>query len=105
VDALRSRGPTGPDPKLSAAQLAKVEQALLQGAMANGFDTDLWTLERVAVILRRRLGWTLQRPERRASERDEQAIQRWVAQEWPRIKKGPPQNRPGSSSSTNRPSR
>jgi transposase len=122
VDALRSRGPTGPDPKLSAAQLAKLEQALLQGARANGFDSDLWTLERVAVvitqltgvrhhpghvwvILRQRLGWTLQRPERRASERDEEAIQRWVQREWPRIKKGPPPNRPGSSSSTNRPSR
>ena len=122
VDALRSRGPTGPDPKLSAAQLAQVEQALLQGAQANGFETDLWTLERVAVvitqltgvryhpghvwvILRHRLGWTLQRPERRASERDEQAILRWVAQEWPRIKKGPAQHRPGLSSSTNRPSR
>ena len=51
TDGLRSRGPTGPDPKLSAAQLAKVEQALLQGAMANGFDTDLWTLERVAVVI------------------------------------------------------
>jgi transposase len=122
VEALRSGGPTGPDPRLSAAQLAKVEQALLQGARANGFATDLWTLERVAVvvcqltwvryhpghvwvILRHRLGWTLQRPERRASERDEEAIARWVAQEWPRIKKGPPQNRPGWSSSTNRPSR
>jgi transposase len=122
VDALRSRGPTGPDPKLSAAELAWVEQALFKGAKANGFDTDLWTLERVGVvitqltgvrhhpghvwsILRQRLGWTLQRPERRASERDEQAIARWVAQEWPRIKKGPPPSRPGSSSSTNRPSR
>jgi putative transposase len=44
VDALRSRGPTGPDPKLSAAQLAKVEQALLQGARANGFGSDLMLL-------------------------------------------------------------
>jgi transposase len=122
ADALRSRGPTGQDPKLSGAQLARVEQALLQGAQANGFDTDLWTLERIAVvitqltgvrhhpghvwvILRRRLGWSLQRPERRAMERDEAAIARWVAHEWPRIQKGPPQNRPGSSSSTNRPSR
>jgi transposase len=51
VDALRSRGPTGPDPKLSAAQLAKIEEALLAEAMANGFDTDLWTLERVAVVI------------------------------------------------------
>jgi transposase len=122
VAALRSRGPTGPDPRLSAVQLAKVERALLQGAMAAGFDTDLWTLERVAVVitqltgvrhhpghvwklLRQRLGWTVQRPERRAIERDEQAIQRWVAHEWPRIKKGPTRNRPGSSFSTNRPSR
>jgi transposase len=122
VEALRSRGPTGPDPRLSPADLARIEQALLQGAKANGFDTDLWTLERIAVvitqltgirhhpghvwsILRHRLGWTLQRPERRASERDEEAIARWVAHEWPRIKKGQPQNRPGSSSSTNRASR
>jgi transposase len=122
VEALRSRGPTGPDPRLSPADLARIEQALLQGAKANGFATDLWTLERVAVvitqltgvryhpghvwvILRRRLGWTLQRPERRASERDEEAIARWVAHEWPRIKKGPAQNRPGLSSSTNRASR
>jgi transposase len=122
VDALRSRGPTGPVPKLSAAQLATVEQALLQGAKANGFDTDLWTLERIGVVItqltgvrhhpghvwsivRHRLGWTLQRPERRAIERDEEAIARWVAHEWPRIKRGPAQNRPGSSSSTNRPSR
>jgi len=50
-DALPSRGPTGPDPRLSPADLARIEQALLQGAMANGFDTDLWTLERVAVVI------------------------------------------------------
>ena len=37
VETLRSRGPTGPDPKRSAAQLARLEQALLQGAKANGF--------------------------------------------------------------------
>jgi transposase len=51
VDALRSRGPTGPDPKLPATQLARAEQALLQGARANEFDTDLWTLARVAVVI------------------------------------------------------
>jgi len=122
IDALRSRGPSGPDPKVSDVQLAHIEQVLLQGAKAAGFDTDLWTLERVAVvttqltgvrhhpghvwsILHHRLGWTVQRPERRAIERDEQAIQHWVAHEWPRIKRGQPQNRPGLSSSTNRPSR
>ncbi|HEV2919021.1 MAG TPA: winged helix-turn-helix domain-containing protein [Actinomycetota bacterium] len=119
VDALRSRGPSGPDPKLSAAELAKVEEALLAGAMANGFDTDLWTLERITVviaqltgvryhpghvwvILRRRLGWSLQRPERRASERDEEAIARWVAHEWPRIKKMTCAGTPSGSSTDDR---
>jgi transposase len=56
VDALRSRGPSGPDPRLSAVQLAKVEEALVAGAMANGFDTDLWTLERVAVVIGQQTG-------------------------------------------------
>jgi hypothetical protein len=65
----------------------------------------VWTLERIALVsqgltgvalsnpsvwrlLRGRLGWTVQRPERQAKERDEEAIQHWVAHEWPRIKKG-----------------
>ena len=120
--ALRTRGPTGRHPKVADDQLEGIEQALLEGALAHGFPTDVWTLERIALViqgltgvqlsnpsvwrlLRGRLGWTVQRPTRQAKERDEQAIQHWVAHEWPRIKKGPPRNRPGSSSSTNRPSR
>jgi transposase len=121
VDGLRSRGRTGPDPKLADAQLPGIEQALLKGAKAAGFDNDLWTLDRIAVVIERltgvrlpagsvwrllhqRLGWSVQRPERRARERDDQAIQRWVAHEWPRIKKGRATARHGSSSSTNPPS-
>jgi transposase len=70
------------------------------------FEADLWTLERVGAVVTRttgavlsralvwrlltgRLGWSLQRPERRAVERDESEIARWIAHEWPRIKKGP----------------
>jgi transposase len=106
VAALRRRRAAGRPPKLSAAQAAEVEQALLAGAQANGFATDLWTVDRVAQVVERltgvrlarasvwrllvgRLGWSLQRPERKARERDEEAIARWVAYEWPRIKKGP----------------
>jgi transposase len=120
--ALRTRGPTGRRPKVPDTALAAIEQALLEGALAHGFATDVWTLERIAVViqgltgvglsdpsvwrlLRERLGWTVQRPERKAKERDEQAIQHWVAHEWPRIKKGRARNRPGLSSSTNRASR
>jgi transposase len=112
VQALRRRRAQGRPPKLSDAQVRQIEQALGAGAMANGFDTDLWTLGRVAQVaeratgvrlapasvwrlLHRRLGWSVQRPERKAKERDEEAIARWVAHEWPRIKKGPPKSRHG----------
>src|SRR5829696_4948965 len=98
-EALRSAGPTGPDPRLSEAQRAAIGQALGQGARAYGFDTDHWTLERITTVIERltgiryhrghtwkllrRMGWRLQRPARRAVERDEQAIARWVAEDWP----------------------
>src|SRR6266542_5923977 len=100
LDALRSAGPTGPTPRLSDQQLHAIDQALRQGARAHGFDTDHWTLARVASVieqltgvsyhrghvwklLRHRLHYRLQRPARRAVERDEQAIARWVAEDWP----------------------
>jgi transposase len=122
AQALRSRGRSGRPPRIRDDQLATIEQALLEGARAHGFDSDLWTMGRVARVVKRltgiglpststwrllhqRLGWTVQRPERKAKERDEDAIARWVTHEWPRIKKGPAQNPPGLSSSTNRPSR
>jgi transposase len=120
--ALRTRGPTGRRPKVPDAALEKIEQALVEGALAHGFATDVWTLDRIAVLiqgltgvqlsnpsvwrlLRERLGWSVQRPQRQAKERDEEAIQHWVAHEWPRIKRGPARNRPGLSSSTSRASR
>jgi transposase len=117
IDALRSRGPSGPAPRLSDAQLATVEQALLDGAGANGFVGELWTLDRIAVVLERltgvqhhpahvwallhhRLGWSVQRPRRRAVERDQTAIDRWVKQDWPRILQTPNGAEPAWSSST-----
>jgi transposase len=107
TDAVRSKGPTGPTPKVSDALLtACVEQALLEGADANGFVGQLWTLDRVAVVIERltwirhhpahvwallhhRLGWTVQRPVRRAAEPDQDAINHWVKETWPRIKQTP----------------
>jgi transposase len=117
--ALQSRGPTGRPPKIPDSALEGIEQALLQGASAHGFATDVWTLDRIAVLiqgltgvqlsnpsvwrlLRGRLGWSVQR---QAKEGDEDAIQHWVAHEWSRIKKGPVRTRPGLSSSTSRASR
>jgi transposase len=99
LQALASRGPTGPASRLADQQLRDLEQALRQGARAHGFDTDHWTLARIATVIEqttgvgyhpghvwkllRRMGWRLQRPARRAVERDQQAIARWVAEDWP----------------------
>jgi transposase len=83
----------GRPPKLDARRRARLERVLLRGAEAAGFSTPLWTCPRVAEMVRREfgvryhvdhigrvlrtLGWSPQKPERRARERDEAAIQRW----------------------------
>jgi transposase len=109
---LAGAGRAGRRRKLADARLAGVEAALLAGPRANGFATEMWTLSRVAeviervtgvrysqtqtwVVLRERLGWSRQRPARRAVERNEEAIAAWVSQDWPRIKKAPGAAAPG----------
>jgi transposase len=116
-EALHSRGPSGPTPRLSDTQLITVEQALLEGATAHGFTGALWTLDRIAMVihrltgvrhhpahvwapLRHRLGWTVQHPRRRAAEREQAAIDRWVKKRWPAIKQTPNGAEPVWSSST-----
>jgi transposase len=116
TEALRARGPIGRHRKLSAVQLGQVEHALLQGARAYGFTSSLWTLERITEvtwrltgvrhhpvqvwrILTQRLGWRPQRPRRIAAERDQAAVDHWLAEEWPRIKRGRAAGAPGWSSS------
>jgi transposase len=122
AEALKAAGRAGRMPKLSRAQLAQVEAALRRGPRAHGFATDLWTLDRVAAVietetgvgyhrghvwklLRDKLGWSRQRPARRAIERDDEAVARWVERDWPRIKRGLADAEHGSSSRTNRGSR
>ncbi len=99
LEGLRRVGPPGSAPRLSSQQLAAIDQALRQGARVHGFDTDHWTLARITTVIEqltgvayhpghtwkllRRMGWRLQRPARRAVEREEQAIARWVAEDWP----------------------
>jgi len=103
--ALAAKPASGRPPKLDAKQLGQLERALLKGAQAAGFPTDLWTCPRVAQLISHRfgviyhvdhigrllhsLGWSPQKPQRRAVERDEEEIQRWMKEQWPRIKKKP----------------
>jgi transposase len=103
--ALAARPSPGRPPQLTAAQRRRLAKLLLQGARKHGYGTELWTLSRVAEVIAvnfgveyhpghvwyvlRSLGWSSQKPERRARERDEQAIATWRREDWPRIKKRP----------------
>jgi len=114
--ALRGAGRSGRKPKLDDQQLQQVEKALLQGARAHGFGTDLWTLPRVALVTERLTGvhyhpghvwkilgameWTLQRPAKQARERDEEKVKLWLDQRWPALKKKLAAAKPGSCSKT-----
>ncbi len=100
---LAAKPHPGRKPKLSDAQRKKLVLLLSKGPQAHGYKTHLWTLPRVAEVIDKRfgvrydpshvwrilnaLGWSAQKPERRARERDEQAIVRWRKKDWPRIKK------------------
>src|SRR5215208_5325054 len=102
--ALRHKPPPGAPSRLSDEQRARLPELLAQGAEAHGFRGELWTCERVAVVIRREfgvsyhpahvsrvvraLGLSLQKPQRRAEQRDEEAIEHWKEKKWPSLKKG-----------------
>jgi len=104
-EAIRPRPAPGRPPKLDRSAKKALETALLRGARAAGYASDLWTCPRVAQVICKRfgvryhvdhigrllrsLGWSPQKPQRRAIERDEAAIRRWVSTTWPKVKKTP----------------
>jgi transposase len=104
VEDLRHKPPPGAPPRLSEDERARLPELLAEGAEAHGFRGDVWTCERVAEVIRREFGvsyhpahvsrllkklrLSLQKPERRADQRDEEAIEHWKDQKWPALKKG-----------------
>lgn len=113
--AWRNR-PLGRPGGLSQAQRLKLSKALLAGAVANDFATELWTLARIAKLIEREfavsystvhvwrllkeMGFSSQRPTGRAIQRDEQAIAQWKTKRWPLLKKKRAAKGASSSSST-----
>ncbi len=91
--------------RLTNAQMKRLVRILLKGAEAAGYRTNLWTTQRIADVVEQKfgivyhrtqvgrllikMGWTRQKPERRAIERNEERIKAWKEQEWPRVKKTP----------------
>ena len=104
VQALRHNPPPGAPPRLSEQQRARVPELLAQGPEAHGFRGDVWTCERVAIVIRKEFAvsyhpahvsrllkafrQSLQKPQRRANQREEEAIERWKDKKWPFLKKG-----------------
>src|SRR5712692_4926194 len=113
IQAYQHKGTTGLEakpipgrpPRLSSKQQHQLERLLLLGPLAAGHKTDLWTLARIAKLSKRQfgvvyhpshiwkvlqqLGWSCQKPERRATQRDEAAIAHWKRYVWPQVKKKP----------------
>ena len=103
VRALKRQPAPGAAPRLSEEQRAKVPGLLERGAEAHGFRGEAWTCERVATVIRREFGvsyhpahvsrllkalrQSLQKPQRRANQRDEEAIEHWKEERWPSLKK------------------
>jgi transposase len=102
-DALLAKVHPGPTPKLSGKQCQRLLEYLKQGPRKHGWSTELWTLPRIAELvaqkfgiqydqsgiwrLLHRLDWSCQKPERRAREHNQAAVDQWRRRDWPRIKK------------------
>ena len=116
LGALTAKPTPGRPRKLTPRQEAAVLSWVAQSPTAFGYPDELWTSRRVAALIQKRLGvrfnsnylvaWLTQRkqsaqkPAKRALEQDGAAVQKWVAEDWPRLQKKPAKRRPGSSSST-----
>jgi transposase len=99
----KSERPPGRSGYLTKDQIKKLEQELLKGAYAHGYSEDYWTLGRVGRViwelykvrytpsgvwrLLDGIGWSCQKVQRLAIQRDDKAIQNWKRWVWPKIKK------------------
>jgi len=105
LEALLAKPHPGRKPRLDVKQKQQLIEILLAGPQKAGYSTDLWTCRRVAEVIAKKfrvkyhpdhvgkmlheLGWTCQKPEQRAREADDAAMERWRRRDWPRIKRGP----------------
>lgn len=103
ADALHTRKPPGATPRLSDEQRTSLVTLLREGAEAHGFLGDVWTQARVAKVIKRHfgvsyhrdhigrllrdLGWSVQKPQEQATQRNDAAIATWREETWPAIKK------------------
>lgn len=101
-EKLKSKKANGPAFKYNVEEIKKLLNLLQDNAMMHGFETPLWTCKQIQTVMKKitnkklhttnimrllqRTGLTPQKPERRASQRDDIAVKRWLEEEWPKIK-------------------
>ncbi len=102
--AIASKGKPGRKTALTTSERTRVEAALLKGPVKNGYRNDLWTLRRVAAViakvtrrkvpsttrtwvLLREMGWSCQRPAKRARQQDAEKVTEFRDQTWTAVKK------------------
>jgi transposase len=118
VDGLRAMVDVGRPGQLSADDFVWLGAALREGAQAHGFGTELWTLKRVGALIKRQfdikfsdvhvwrllggMGFSSQKPERRAIERNDDTVRAWKRKALPALKKKLSAREESSSSSTKR---
>jgi len=103
LEALKNHPPPGANPRLSQEDKQRLIALLHQGAEAFGFVGNLWTRPRVQKLIKdefgvsyhvsylsallRQLGFTRQKPKKKARQQDEQALETWQQERWPALKK------------------
>jgi transposase len=103
IRGLRKKKAPGSESKLSKVQMGQLKRMLDRGALACGFPTDRWTLERVRQLIQKefkvsyhpnylnrllhQLGFSPQKPLPQAIEQDRELVEAWLQQDWSRIKK------------------
>ena len=102
LQALRN-GTRGRPARLDEQMRTRLAELMVAGARSQGYATELWTLPRIAKLIEEHfghsfsisqvsrllaaMGWSSQKPEKRALQRDEKAIRQWKAKRWPTLKK------------------
>jgi transposase len=99
---LHAKPASGRPRQMSDRQLRRLGVLLRQGAVAHGWSNQLWTAGRGTLLIERRFGvkshpdhvrkllkqrlhWTSQKPQKHARERNDEEVERWIAEEWPRV--------------------
>lgn len=111
---LRARPASGRPPKLTSEQRQRLTRLVIAGPEAAGYATSLWTCRRIVDLIRqhfhvvyhpdhvgrllRACGFSPQRPQPRAKERDDQRVRDWIRVDWARVKKTRPARRPSDLS-------